>query len=296
MSPKTPENTASLRTPVNKNPALQPNTEGLYPYCSILYSICQEENINFQLLSLNWVKRLEKAGRIHYIVGYKFDLNSYGAGSVADDKYATYCALNYANIPAAEHQILYDFTNQDDYARGHNSFAVLEQYFNHHQQHIVIKPCCGTGGRQVYQLTDLEQALPILAEIFYNQPAACLCPFYHIQHEYRVILLDDEVRLAYMKTLQNPQADWKFNLQQGSIAEEIPLAIYDQVVALAKQAARQIGLRFCSVDIVQLDDDQLLVLELNSGVMTKTYLAQHPDQYELIKNLYRDAIRKMFTD
>lgn len=280
----------------NNNPSPHPKSGGLPSYCSTLYSICQEENIDFQLLSLNWIKRLEKSHQVRYIMGYKFDLNSYASGNIADDKFATYCALHYANIPAVEHFILYDFTNQANYAYGHNSFTNLERYFHDHADHIVIKPCNGTGGHQVYQLTDLQKVAPILTEIFYNNSSACLCPFYKIKHEYRVILLDHEVRLAYMKTLRNTSSDWKFNLQQGALSEPIPAEIYDKVINLALRAIQEINLRFCSVDIIQTQNDELLVLELNSGVMIQNYVQQHPDQYETVKAIYRDAILRMFEE
>lgn len=270
-------------------------TAKLPSYDAILYSICQEEGIKFQLLSRNWVKRLEKAGQVHYIVGYKFSLNSSSASLVADDKYATYSTLQYQDIPAVEHETLYDFTNHEPYAIGHNSYDAVGQYFEQHNHHIVIKPACGTGGKQVHQVTDLKQIPTVLTDVFYNNATACLCPFYHIKHEYRIILLDGEVKLAYMKTLQDSH-NWKFNLQQGAISEPISDSIYPTVVELAKRAARALDLRFCSIDIIHDTNDQLLILEANSGVMIRYYLVQHPEQLDTVKEIYRSAIKKMFAD
>ncbi len=272
-----------------------PEEPGLPSYNSTLYNICQEENIQLQLLSNNWVKRLEKGKQVHYILGYKFDLNSYSAGAIADDKYATYSVLQYKQLPAVPHHILYDFTNTAAYTRGRNSYEFAEDFFQEHGQHIVIKPTAGTGGRQVHQVTAKEEILPVLIKLFSKHPSVCLCPYYHIAHEYRMVLLDNEVRLAYMKTLPAHQPNsWKFNLQQGATAEPISSTKYTEIAILAKRAAHAIGMRFGSVDIIETFDGELLILEINSGVMTTKYLQQHPEEYPRIYQLYHDAIRKMF--
>lgn len=277
----------------HKKPSLPSKNEGLLSYFSTLYDICQEENITLELLSNNWVVRLEKNGQVHYIVGYKFDLNPYAAGKIADDKVATYAVLSQANIPVVEHTIIYEFHNQEAYAIGHNSLGYAKHYLDSHNSHIVVKPTYGTGGAKNYQVKNPRQLVTALSEIFYSHPTACLSPFYKILHEYRVILLDGAERLSYMKTLPDQRA-WKFNLQQGAIAEPIPAHLRESIVALAKRAVREIGLRFCSIDIIETANHELLVLEINSGVMTNTYIQQYPEEYDKVKNIYRDAVKLMF--
>ncbi len=261
-------------------------------YYNILHQICQSEQIDLQFFSTNWIKQLSKGDEKHYVVGYKFDLNPAAASMLADDKAATYEILHAAKIPAVEHSLLYNFTNHADYTLGRNSLAYVKNYFDAHDQHIVIKPNCGTGGRAVYQVTDFTQVPAILAEIFAEQPTASLCPFYQIRHEYRVILLDGAERLAYMKTTSAD--NWKFNLQQGATASKIEHGKHDDIFALAKRSAQTLGLRFCSVDVVETFTGELLVLEINSGVMIHKYLEQHTEDLDLVKAIYRDAIRKMF--
>ncbi len=277
----------------NKNTTPHPTSGGSYSYDSILYSICQEENIKFQLFSLNWVKRLEKDGQIRYITGYKFDLNSDAASRIADDKFATSLLLHDCNIPAVEHEILYPFTNHQDYALGHNSPEVVKKFFAVHDRHIVLKPNCGTGGRQVHQITTSEQLTPALMDIFAYNAVAAMSPFYEVKYEHRVILLDGEVRLAYTKKRADDK-DWRFNLQNGAIAVPIRDEIFDHVVELAQQAIAALNLRFGSVDITETVEGELLVLEINSGVMTEVYSSQHPEQVPMVREMYRDAIRKMF--
>lgn len=262
-------------------------------YYALLYSICQEEDIELQFLSTNWLECLTKNGVTHYIMGHKYDLNSNAASLVADDKVATYEVLKAAQIPAAEHKLLYEFSNQSSYTLGRNNIAYLQRYFAEHNNDIVIKPNRGMCGRNTFHITEAEQLGPALVEVFYSNPVAAICPFYRIRYEYRTVLLDDEVRLSYKKVLQRV-GDWKFNLQHGASAEPTPKDKIGVIAKLARAAASKLGLRFCSVDVIETFDDELMVLEVNSGVMTDKYLQQHPDEYEQIKNLHRDAIRKMF--
>ncbi len=284
--------TASKR--LHQKPTASLSNEANYSYDSTLYQICQEENINFQFLSRNWVKRLERNGQVHFIVGFKFDLNSAAASLVADDKYALFETLEFARVPVIDHAILYEPTNTASHALGCNSMPYILNYFEKHQRDIVIKGNNSTGGRQVYHVTSPDQIPPVLIEVFHQNYSASLCPFYHIRHEYRVILLDGAVRLAYRKSLSGAQSNWKFNLQQGAWSEPILEQQYPELIALAKRAVAAIGLRFCSVDIIETDDGQLLVIEINSGVMIQRYVEQHPDAALLVREIYHDAIRKMF--
>lgn len=262
-------------------------------YHALLCKICQEEGIEIQFLSTNWLKCLTKNGTKHYIIGHKYDINPSAASLIADDKAATYEVLREAKIPAAEHKLLYAFSNHNSYTLGRNNLSYLRNYFDANGGDIVIKPNCGTRGRNTFHITTPEQLGPALIDVFNNNSVAALCPFYKIRYEYRTILLDNEVRLSYKKVLCSTE-DWKFNLQCGASAEPIPQNKTGAITELARAATRELGLRFCSVDVIETFDDELMVLEVNSGVMTDKYLQQHPDKYEQIKNLHRDAIRKMF--
>ena len=260
-------------------------------YDAMLYKICQDEGIELKFLCTNWLKQLEKGNKVSYIHGWKFDINSYAAGLVADDKSATYEVLESAKIPAVEHVILYDFTNRAEYTLGRNSLPYVEKYLERHKN-IVIKPNCGTGGTGVYKISDKNQLKPILIELFHGNPTLCMCPYHKVQREYRTIWLDGELKLAYMKTAM--PGEWKFNLSHGAKAEEIPSDKYGKIVELAQRTTKVMGLRFCSIDIVETEANEMLVLEVNSGVMVRRFLSQHPERYKDVEEMYREAVRKMF--
>jgi D-alanine-D-alanine ligase-like ATP-grasp enzyme len=87
---------------------------------------------------------------------------------------------------------------------------------------------------------------------------------------------------------------WKHNLGEGSapqLVEEGPLR--EQLAALARDAQRAVNIRFSSVDIVQTKGE-LLLLEINSGVMMEYFVRHFEAGREMAKGIYSRAVSKMF--
>jgi glutathione synthase/RimK-type ligase-like ATP-grasp enzyme len=86
--------------------------------------------------------------------------------------------------------------------------------------------------------------------------------------------------------------NWRHNLDAGAAP-----ALLDQgetreaCVTLAIKAARAIGIRFASVDVVSVDG-RWQILEINSGVMMETLSKHHP---ELVYATYNAALDKVFA-
>lgn len=300
----------------------------------IIQEICDEKKINYKFLSKDWVIMLEKDGKTRFISGYKFDMNSQGTGIIADDKYATYEVLKEKNIPIIEYKIVYNKTNNQDYAIGCNSYEYVKDFFTHHNNSIVIKPNEGTCGKSVYYITNLNEIDDVLDKMFDKNFSISMCPFYNIEHEYRTIMIDGEPELLYSKHLPlvigdgkktirelliefNPkyfenkledleyerilekdekfQYSWKFNLSQGSIAKKvIDTDLAERIINIAKKVCKEINLKFGSVDIIQTTDNELYVLEVNSGLMMNNYINLMPDGYMTAKSIYKKAIERMF--
>ena len=62
---------------------------------------------------------------------------------------------------------------------------------------------------------------------------------------------------------------------------------------LALMVTKSLNIIFASVDIIDVDNE-LLVLEVNSGVTLNKYILQNKDGYDKAYNLYKDAISVMF--
>ena len=264
-------------------------------YHQILTEICAEDGIDLAWLSTDWLAVLRRDNQERRILGYgKFDLNSAAASMAADDKFVTFELLKRAGLPVMQYAILYESTNSGAYVQGRNTPEYIADFFEQHNQHIVIKPNIGQCGTGISQVTDLAQVPAALQEAFRYGYAACLCPFYEIEHEYRVVILDDEARLMYQK---NHGDDWRFNLSKGATVSPVEDAeLWQKLMTLARAAAQTIGLRFCSVDIIKTTAGELLLIEINSGVAIIHYLELSPDDYAKVKTIYRDVIQKMFVE
>lgn len=263
------------------------------PYHAILREVCEEEEIRLTELSDDWVLLLEKDGKQKFIVGYGFDLTTKAAGQIADDKYATFAVLKEAGLPTIAHELLYEAGNTQAYVQGRNTTEYVEKLLEKWGHDIVIKPNNGKMGENVFRVRTIQEVPKVLEKVFHQCYSASVCPFCEIQHEYRIVLLDGEEQLSYRKTRGE---DWRFNLKHGARADRIiDEQLHETLRVLAQKVAWALGLRFCSVDIIQTSDGELLVLEVNSGVMVEKYLAQNPGEYEKVKAMYRRAIQKMFA-
>lgn len=291
----------------------------------MIKKIGEELDIKVTLLSDGWTKVLEKNNQTHYITGYQFDLNNHGIGNIMDDKGLFFDLLKYKNIPVIEQYVIFK-----DYDRN----KVIE-YFNSNQKEIVVKANISNAGREVFKINDENELFKIIDKLLLSQYSVSLCPFYHIKNEYRVIILDNEVRLVFGKRkpivigngknsvkelafkyfeyykehendIINPnyipkeneeiELNFKFNLSGGAKSfTDIPIELKEKIVFLAKRVTNLLNITFASVDVINTLDNQLLVLEANSGVTMNKFIIQNDNGYNTSYEIYRDAIKKMFN-
>ncbi len=296
--------------------------------------ICSELDIKCTLLSKEWIFMLEKNGVIHFFAGYKSSLNDHALGMVVDDKYALFDVLKEKGLPVSEYNIVYGERVLEDYASGCNNFEYIKDYFYTHGMEVVLKPNDGTCGRDVYRVRDINTLKKLYDKLTNKYYSINIGPFYNIKNEYRFIVFDGKVRIAYKKNkpvvygdgfstirdllirfnskyfsdkLNDSKYDkvldigeefeynWKFNLSQGAIASEISEEeLFNKLSKIALEASSSIGLRFGSVDIIYTEDEQALILEMNSGVMLDNYIEQFSEGYDKAKALYKDVIAEMF--
>ena len=298
--------------------------------------ISEELGINCTLLSKDWIFMLEKDGVTKFFAGYKSALNDYAVGAVIDDKYALYDVLKNKNKPVSEYNIVYGERVQEDYAIGCNNFEYVRNYFYNHNLDIVLKPNSGTCGRDVYRVRDVNELEELYNKLTKKYFSINMGPYYRIVNEYRFIVYNGDVRIAYKKNkpvvygdgnstirqllmkfnsgyfvrrlndamydrvLNNGEQfeySWKFNLSQGAIASEIvDKELYNRLKGIALDASKTIGLKFGSVDIIYTEEGEALILEMNSGVMLENYIEQFSDGYNNAKVLYKDVICEMFRN
>jgi len=264
-------------------------------YRKLIEEICNEEMIDYKLISEDWVMVLTKNNITKCISGYRFPLNDHALGSVIDDKYAFYDLCKLKKIPIIEHNILFNPNSK----LGNNTNDLLKKYFVEYQENVVVKPNLGTEGTNVYHITNYSDLLKITNELFKNNFSISICPFYKIDNEYRVVVLNDKIKLIfekskpvvigdgkssikellinlnpyyftkinfsneYNKILKNGEQyeyDWRFNLNKGATAELVENNdLYQKLSDIALNATKTINAKFVSVDIIKCQNKFYLI-------------------------------------
>ena len=288
----------------------------------ILQKICSEKNIKLTKISEYWINVLEQNNQIHYIVGRKFDLNNNAIATILDDKYAFFELMELKNNPIIKHHII--FKNYDK--------LYIKELFEKYNHNLVIKANLGTCGKEVFNVKTLDKTYELLDKLLIKNYSLSICPYIEIKNEYRVIILDGQIMLIYgkikpavtgdgTKTIAellkkfNPhffnnkknlpeivlnsgekyEYNWQFNLSKGAnIFMDIPESLCSCISALALKVASEINIRFCSIDIILTKDDNIYLMEANSGVMMDNFINIHPEGPRIAKLIYEIAINKMF--
>lgn len=165
----------------------------------IIKQIALENDLSYEVLSCDLVIKLTKGNKIRYINGYKFGLNSHSLGLILDDKYSTYELLNSLGISVCKHHILFRPTNHNSYAKNYNSFDYCYDLFLKYNKNVILKVNNGTCGDGVYHITTKKELKKIYNHLLKYNFSISLCPYYDIKNEYRVILLNNEIKIMYGK-------------------------------------------------------------------------------------------------
>ncbi|MBR6948672.1 MAG: hypothetical protein IKH54_00625 [Bacilli bacterium] len=298
----------------------------------VIKEICEEEKIEFKLLSRDWIIRLKKDNKERFISGYKFDLNSHALGEILDDKYGLYEVLREDNIPIIDHNILYSKDNNNDFAIGYNDINKVKEFFYNNNQSIVIKPNKGTCGNGVYHITNINDIEPLVQKLHKDNYSISYCPYYDIEKEYRIIVLNNQIKLIYQKNkpvvigdgiktikellldfnynyFKNIEFDntynrvlekdeifeynWKFNLSTGATAQILNnKEVEENLKRIVEQVLSKLEIKFASIDIIKTNDNKYLVMEINSGVMMKNIY--YLLDKKIVKDIYKEAIKTLF--
>lgn len=165
----------------------------------IIKQIALENDLSYEVLSCDLVIKLTKDNKIRYINGYKFGLNSHSLGLILDDKYATYELLNSLGISVCKHHILFRPNNHNSYAKNYNSFKYCYDLFLKYNKNVILRVNNGTCGDGVYHITTKKELKKIYNHLLKYNFSISLCPYYDIKNEYRVILLNNEIKIMYGK-------------------------------------------------------------------------------------------------
>ena len=299
-------------------------------FYKLIEELCKEKNIKMRTSSFDYITELEKDGIKRHMVGNSLELNSASSFKIASDKYATFSVLEQNNIPTIKYNMV--FNPQTRSAFENDDISKAEMWFEEYGNKVIVKANSSSQGKDVFCISDKVELKEKILELFEeNNDTISICPFYDIDFEYRVIMLDNECLYCYKKQKPFVKGDgksslreliskldildvydnlnldyipdngekieisWKHNLAQGAIPSvEIENDKKIIIEEIAKNAAKSIGIRFASVDIAETKDKELLVMEINSNVCMNKFSKMVKDGYKIEKEIFSKAIDKMF--
>jgi glutathione synthase/RimK-type ligase-like ATP-grasp enzyme len=248
---------------------------------------CRAHGIACEVKSEGWLIVMERAGRRRFAFGYDVGLNSAMAHRLATDKSATSEVLAFSGVACIPHRPFLS-PKLGEHVAPTGSRDVMLGLLHAHPQGLVLKPNEGTSGRSVFRVTSEAELDHAVGEIFSSHISLTVSPYVDIEDEVRVILLDDVPRAVYRK---QRGSDWRHNLDFGARPVLLePGETRDACVAIAIKAAKAIGIRFASIDVVRVEG-RWQVLEINSGVMMEALGRLHP---ELVHATYNAALDRVF--
>lgn len=292
----------------------------------IIKQICQEKNIQYNELSDDWIIKLKKDNKNHFLVGYKFDLNTQATAEICNDKFALFTILESEGIQVIKHNII--FKNEED---------KLNKYFNKYNQDVVLKPNNGTCGNNVLHINDYNILKDEYDRLINKYYSVDICPFYNIENEYRVIYLPNKQHIykkvkpiitgdgihtvrellinfnsEYFSKEQNLknenvsadyipalgeviEYEWRFNLSKGAKISNVDDKEKEILMGLVRKIVGAIDVKFVSIDIVKLTNQKYMVMEINSGVMMENLIKLQENGEQIAKYLYGEAIDLMFN-
>jgi len=266
-------------------------------YNNRIKKIAEKERIKFTELSMGYVMCLEKDGVKRYILDNVWDLNSQASGKTMSDKYATEQILKENNIPTLDYEIIFHPEKRKDFSSQKQLKEKIENFIKENGK-SVIKPNTGSNGYMVEMCETPEQAIEYANQIFEEDSAACLSPFYEIEGEYRCIYLDGEILLIFQKIPK--EGEWRHNLNFGATPKWVEdKEKEEEIKRLAIQAAKIVNARFASVDIVRAScgkrpEKTDYVLEINSAVCMSKFAERMENGEQIVEEIYTKAMRKLW--
>jgi glutathione synthase/RimK-type ligase-like ATP-grasp enzyme len=235
-----------------------------------------------------WLIAMGHGTARRFAFGYDVGLNSAIAHRLANDKSATSEVLTLAGVPCIPHQLFLN-PKLGEKVVGSTWRESLRRLLRDQPLGVVVKPNEGTSGRSVFRVTTTAELDHAIGEVFAMSTGLAISPYVEIETEVRVVLLDGAPLVVYSK---QRGTDWRHNLDAGAKPVLIEAGeIHAACVTLAAAAARAVGIRFASIDLVCVGG-AWQVLEINSGVMMEALAQHHP---ELVQASYDAALDRVFA-
>lgn len=290
---------------------------------SIILEICKDNDIKFESFCDGYCYRLSKNNKFTLIYDNIFEENNSVTYKILKDKAAVYEILSKDKIPAVEHFYFNPQNNELD------EFYTIANTLLKKYKKLVLKYNEGMSGNCVF-LVDNEKDLKEKSNLILDRYSAItISPFYEIKHEYRVIFLNNEIKLIFDKIRPSVIGDekstiselvkkkytnnikpdetiksnyipnlneavllsWRHNLNFGANPKELKDEnVFKILQKIALDSAKTLKIKFASIDIIETADNKYKVLEINGSVTTGKFASFSKENYEKAKAIYQQVI------
>jgi glutathione synthase/RimK-type ligase-like ATP-grasp enzyme len=152
-------------------------------------------------------------GQNRYIINNDWGLNSVTAFLSAKSKGLTYKLLEFENIPSVEHRFFITPNHKTSVFRAAQLHEILE-YAQKLNYLTVCKNNEGATGKDIYRSKNQKEFEIAFYYLTNKYHSICISPYFEIDVEYRVILLDFEPQVIFAKYKPSLKGNGKQNVLQ----------------------------------------------------------------------------------
>jgi hypothetical protein len=166
-------------------------------YLQILREVASQYQIEVRTFRDNTLIHLQKDTYQKFIYGYQFELNSDSVSAICKDKGAISIILDFHQVPHVEHRM---FSRPSLNALTSESlWTSIQNFSQKYNFDIVCKPNYGFSGKDVYHTRHQRELEEVVHKLLSIYSEFCISPFYDVEFEYRVIVLNGHSKLIYYK-------------------------------------------------------------------------------------------------
>lgn len=186
--------------------APDPSIKKERPFVKLIKGICMPYNIKVFPFTRDWNLCLQRGEKKRFIYYYEFDINSSASSKVCKHKPSTADLLELEGLPHVPHAMFLS-PKLAGYASEGGTFPEMHAYAAQFGYNVVVKPTEGSGGEQIYHTRTPRELEVYAGEICAQKGEVSLSPFYQINDEYRIIVLNNCPQLVYRKELPQVEGD-----------------------------------------------------------------------------------------
>lgn len=259
-------------------------------YVEVIVKAGEMLGLEAEVLMDGWVINFKKGNKSFDVMTFDVGLNKSVHQKKVMDKVMCYTILKKNGVAAVEH---YFYKNPQGSQYKWMTLRELSELARKYNYNVVLKPNKGAAGKNVYLVHNEHEFDVCLIDLLNKHVDIALSPYYEYDTEYRLVVLDGEVLMGFGK--RKSDKDFRHNLSAGSSVVEIPEEIREELYDLAVRAAKAIGIRFVTVDIIN-HVDGFKVLEINNSVTLKRIASVNTYWKNKCIEAYRRALEKVVEE